>query len=1055
MANLFRPSSNVNAPAPPVTSLRIQQSVQGKGRLIGWGQTRIAGNLIWYGDFTSRTVSDGGGGGKGGGGGGGKGGGGGTKTLYAAAVAISMCEGPISDLFTIWYNKQKTTYQIAQDPFKEIWGAPGQSLNLTLFTGTYTQSPWGYLTSLHPGEDLSYRGDAYVGGGPLQLGESPELPNFTFEVRFGINSAYTGTTDANPRDVILDALTNDKYGVGFPSARWEGSSSYSSYCVATGMVMSPTISDQKAFSDHLRDWLMGTNSEAVWSAGQLKVVPYGDQSVTGNGATYTVPALPLYALTDSDLMAGGGDTGAPVDVHRMRVEDQANSVSVEFLDATNDYNPAVVEVKDDAAIQVYGLKKKSVTELHQFTQINAAIMSASLLLGRELIRCQYTFTAQGSFILLDPMDVITITDPGLSSSAITVRIKEITENEDHSLTMIAEDYLAGSASSPLYGAQPGQGAIPDYNATPGVVATPLVFEPTDELAHGLFIWGAVTGSSPTNWGGCEVWASWDGITFAKVQENLIGGARMGVLSAPLPTFVAPVQGPSLDNTNTLSVDLTMSQGQLASGSATDNLLFGSMLWVDGELISYQTAVVTGTFTYDLTGLNRGALGTDISEHASGSFFTRVDQGIFSVAYTQDKIGATLYLKFLSFNRYGANKQGLQDVGAYSYRILGTALTSPLPNVENFVSSFVGNITYLDWDTVDDFRSPIQYEIRKGTNWETAQFVGTFSHPHIPAIGDADYWIKAVVTPIAGLTVYSEDAVAINITGSVVPFNLLARYDEGPSGAAWPGSLDGDVVNDGIFIRTTFTNPAVAGTDFLAVADVFTIVDKFAIGGGSGHYTIPDTHIVSAGRLAPCLVSIDFAGIGEGTSDFFNPGPPDNNDFFAHDDVFDTAANRFIDVHPEIAISTDGVTFGPWQRYQAGVYNLWDVKARMVIRSLDPVNVVAVLTQFVFSVYAPTRTDHPLVNFALPPAGQTVTFAPDGGLPAAAFNGGPNGGNIAPSPGVTLPNPAAFPGTQAANLSLVSGDDIFITGLSLSQLTIQVKNAGVGVTRNVTLQVWGF
>lgn len=1053
MANMFRPSSSVNKPPPAATSLRIQQSVQGKARLVGWGQTRIAGNLIWYGDFTATPVNSGGGG-KGGSGGGGKGGGGNTTYNYTAAVAISMCEGPISDLFTIWYNKQKTTYQIASDPWSQLWGAPGTALNLVLFTGTYAQTAWGYLSSLHPTEALNYRGDAYVASGPFQLGDTPELPNFTFEVRFFINTAYSGVTDANPRDVLFDALTNTKYGVGFPSARWEGSTSWSNYCIATGLVFSPTIADQKPFADHLRDWLMATNSEAVWSAGQLKIVPYGDQNVTGNGATYTVPALPLYALTDNDFMPGSGETGAPVAVHRPRIEDYMNSVSVEFMDATNDYNPAVVEVKDDASIQVYGLRKQSTTELHQFTRSAPATMAASLLLGRQVLRSEYAFEVQGAFILLDPMDVITITDPGLGDAAITVRIKEITENEDSTLTMLCEDYLAGSANSPVYGSQPGQGAIPDYNVASGNVATPVIFEPTDELAHGLFVWGAVTGADLDTWGGCEVWASWDGLTYVKIEDNLIGGARMGVLTGTLPTFNPPVQGPSLDNTNTLSVDLSMSRGQLASGSATDNLLFGSMLWVDGELISYQTAAVTGTYSYNLTLLNRGALGTDITAHLSGTFATRVDQGIFSVPYTQDKIGATLSLKFLSFNKYSANKQGLQDVGAYSYTIVGTALTSPLPDVENFVSSYVGNITYFDWDIVDDFRSPIFYEIRKGATWDAGQFVGTFAHPHVPAIGDDNYWIKAVCTPTAGLVVYSENAIQISIAGSVVPLNLIASYDEAPTGSNWPGTLSGDVVNDGTFIHTIFSDPLGAGTDFLAIPDVYAVPNKLLYGSGQGYYTIPDSHIINEGRLAPCLVQIIFAGAGITSADFFHPGPPDDNDVFAHSDIFDTEANRFIDVHPEIAISTDGVTFGPWQRYQAGVYNLWKVNARMFIKSLDPINIEAALISFTFIVYAPTRVDHPLVNFALAPGGQTITFAPDGGV-AAAFRGGPNGGVITPSSGVILANPAAVPGIQAANLSLVAGDEIFLSGLSLSGVTIQVKNAGAGVTRNVTLQVWGF
>lgn len=1054
MANMFRPSSSVNKPPPAATSLRIQQSVQGKGRTIGWGQTRIAGNLIWYGDFTATAVNTGGGGKGGGGGGGGKGGSGNTSYQYSAAVAISMCEGPVSDVFSIWYNKQKTTYQIAQNPFSEIWQASGQSLNLTLFNGAYTQTAWGYLSSLHASEALNYRGDAYMAAGPLQLGDSPELPNFTFEVRFSIFGAYTGTTDANPRDALLDALTNDKYGLGFPASRWEGSNSWSNYCVATGLVMSPVVTDQKTFADHMRDWLAATNSEAVWSAGKLKIVPYGDQTITAHGATYTVPTSPLYAVTDADLMPGSSQTGAPILVHRARVEDRNNSVSVEYLDATNDYNPAVVEVKDDAAIQVYGLKKKTLTEFHQITQKAAATMSASLMLGREQVLNTYEFSVQGCFILLEPMDIITVTDAALSSAAIAVRIKEITENEDLTLTIQAEDYLAGAGSSPLYGSQPGQGALPDYNADPGVVAAPVIFEPTDELAHGLFIWGAVTGIDLTDWGGCEVWASWDGITYSKVEENLVGGARMGVLTAQLAFFNAPVQGPSLDNTNTLSVDLVLSHGQLASGSAADNLLFGSMLWVDGELISYQTAAVTGTYSYNLTGLNRGALGTDITAHLAGSFVTRVDQGIFSVPYTQDKIGATLSLKFLSFNKYGANKQGLADVGAYTYSIVGTALTSPLPDVVNFVSSYVGNITYLDWDIVDDFRSPILYEVRKGASWDSGQFVGTFAHPHVPAIGDDDYWIKAVCTPTAGLVVYSENPILISIAGSVVPLNLLASYDEAPSGTNWPGTLSGDVINDGTFIHTLFSDPVGTGTDYLAVANVFAVPNKYLYGSGQGYYTIPDTHIIDGGRLSPCLVQIIFQGVGIGSTDFFHPGSPDDNDFFAHADVFDSAANRYVDVHPEISISTDGVTFGPWQRYQAGVYNLWKIKARMFIQSLDPINVEAALVSFEFIVYAPTRVDHPLVNVSLAPAGQAVVFAPDGGA-AAPFKGGPNGGTTSPATGIVLPNPAALPGIQVVNLSLQQGDDIFITGLSLSGCTIQAKNAGVGVARNVTVQVWGF
>src|SRR5206468_1952774 len=83
-------------------ALRVQASAYGQVVPIVYGQNRIAGKLIWYGDFTpiaqtSNTSS------------GGKGlGGGTTKTTgytYTAAVAILLCEGEIVQLCNVWDTK--------------------------------------------------------------------------------------------------------------------------------------------------------------------------------------------------------------------------------------------------------------------------------------------------------------------------------------------------------------------------------------------------------------------------------------------------------------------------------------------------------------------------------------------------------------------------------------------------------------------------------------------------------------------------------------------------------------------------------------------------------------------------------------------------------------------------------------------------------------------------------------------------------------------------------------------------------------------------------------
>ncbi len=1031
MAHLFQRKGTVNQPAQPAAALRVQQSIQGKPRAVGYGRNRIAGNLLWYGDFTAVQQTSGGGGGKGtGGGASGKGAQGSGSYSYYVSFVLGLCEGPVSAVSAIWNNKSKGTYTTAQLAPTQPWGFGGIGLGISLFTGTYAQTAWGHLTSLHPTEALNYRGDAYIAS-TMMLGNNPELPNLTFETIFAINSAYPGVYDANPKDIIYDALTNVYYGVGFPSARVAANTVYSNYCIATGLVMSPVLADQRPLSDTLADWAIATNSEFVWSAGTLSIIPYGDQTITANGATYTAPSSPLYALTDSDFIPGSDD-GSPVSVDRKRREDADNAIPVEYLDQVADYNPAVAEQKNDAAIQVYGLKKRAVLQLHGFTRAAPAQQCASLLLGRQEILNTYEFTVQGCYILLEPMDIVSITDAGIGCVAQWVRIKEITENDDYTLSMVAEEYLSGTANAPLYGNQSNTGFIPDYNVAPGAMNAPVIFEPTDQLAGGLEIWMALS-SSTTPWGGSEVWVSTDGTNFALVGE-VKGSARVGVTTAILPSVTTATTPPTIDTTSTLSLDLSQSQGQITSGTQDDALKFASLLYIGGEYVGYRDVAVTGTYTYNVTYLTRGGYGTTVATHASGSVAVRIDQSIFKFPFTQDRVGQTLYFKFLSFNKYGGGLQSLADVGAVAYVVKGTALTSPLPDVQNFVSSYVGNITYFDWDNVTDFRTPILYEIRKGASWEGGQVIGQYAHPHVPAIGDATYWIKAFCQPVAGLYVYSANATQLGINGSVIPLNLLASFDE-TTPVLWPGTVSGDALNDGTFIRTT------GGGDVLALADVFQVSDIFSLpsNASTGYYTVPDSHIINNGRLAPCLVQVIWTSSGSPAtgsgSDWFAPV-----DWFDQIDIYGSSANQLVQVYPEIAISTDGVTFGAFQKYAAGVYNMWKVKVRYKLQSLDA-NTIAFLTSAKEIVYAQTRTDNLLVNTSIAAAGVTLTFKPDGASTPVAFNGGPNG--------------ATVPAVQVTIMNKQSGDTEVVSSLTLSGCTVRVLNGGVGQIRNVTVQAVGY
>ena len=138
----------------------------------------------------------------------------------------------------------------------------------------------------------------------------------------------------------------------------------------------------------------------------------------------------------------------------------------------------------------------------------------------------------------------------------------------------------GVGTAALYVRQATAGSGLDALADPGDSNPPIVFEPPAALSGGdLEVW--VIASGGAHWGGCQVWISSDGNTYA-LAGTIYRGARQGLLSATLASHADP------DTSNTLSVDLTESAGQLLSGTMADADNLVTLCYCDSELISYQT-----------------------------------------------------------------------------------------------------------------------------------------------------------------------------------------------------------------------------------------------------------------------------------------------------------------------------------------------------------------------------------------------------------------------------------------------------------------------------------
>lgn len=607
-------------------------------------------------------------------------------------------------------------------------GQPQQKLSLTLFLGSRPQTPWSYLTSAHPGQDLGYNGLAYIAASAMDLGTSGTLPNLSFEVLSGITFG-AGIADAEPSAIIADLLANQFYGMAGVVPMGD-LTQYRNFCTANGLFISPVLDAQKAASAWIQEILDVTNAAAVWSEGVLKIVPYGDTTAVGNGATFIPDTTPIYDLTTSDLLT-------PVLIKRPSIADVMNSVSVEFTNRANDYNIEIAEDKDDAMIALYGLRKDNPKQAHSITTTTVAKFAANLLRKRSVeIRATYTFSLGWQFNLLEPMDLVTLTVPELGYNKKPVRITAMREDDTGTIQVDCEDFPWGTATPTLYPHQVGAGYVAQANSDPGAVATPIIFEANDRLSltgnyevwlgvcgpvvgisaatnatpiqitaanHGYKTgqkttiagalgntaangnWtvtvidsntftlngsvgnGAYTGSGfamNQDWGGCHVWISPDNSNYVQVG-TMYGPSRMGVLSAQLVSSADP------DTTHTLAVDLRESTGILNSGSASDADNFRTLCYVDGELISFQAATLTSAFNYNLaTRLRRGVFGSPIGTHNIGSAFLRLDDGVFVWEADPTLVGTTIFFKFTSFNRMGLMEQSLANATAYSFAFNG-------------------------------------------------------------------------------------------------------------------------------------------------------------------------------------------------------------------------------------------------------------------------------------------------------------------------------------------------------------------------------------------------
>lgn len=708
---------------PQYTGLQLPSSSSALPIPISYGLNRLGVNIIYYSNFQAIPILQAQqSGGKGGGGGGG------LQIVgyyYVANLELAFCEGPITGVGQVFVGQKQYIYS-ASSPNPLGFNLPkfvdsGYVTTPMLALGTSVQLPWsvlgGYDGSLSS-TALAYRGVAYLASAPYNLGQGASVGSIQFEIAGLLYGTGANEIDADPALVIQDFLTNPKHGAEFPSDELDtasllgasGDSSVQTYCRALGLCFSPQIVSQEAGNSVVSRWLQLLSLGAYYSGGRLRIVPFGDTDVHGlDGTIWVAPITPVADLDDDAFLERSDSDPVTVDI-----VDPINLPTVQVVEALNrsgvsvenalivsqisetisqmqrltgqggggnlpqpqglpQYNPTPVYARDLSMAQRFGVRVAQTISAHEVCDLNVASTIAQIILQRTLhIRKKFTFSLDWRYCRLEPMDIVTITDRWLGLDMKTVRILEVHEGDDWCSEYTAEDFIKGvSTPGPNLTSGTSYQGTNTAQAAPPVDAA-LIYEPPVGVTSGLAeIWfgasGGVGGTADPNWGGANVWASLDGISYDQVG-TINGAMPSGTLTAVFPDSTG------FDTTNVLSVDLTQSGADLNSTSDVNAQLGAANLTLvgsgaAGELLAFATAVLTAANEYDLTRIQRALFGTTHSAWQQGEPFA-VMQNILKLTLAPQYVGQTLYVKFQSFNAYGAGLQDISTCTVYTYPSTG-------------------------------------------------------------------------------------------------------------------------------------------------------------------------------------------------------------------------------------------------------------------------------------------------------------------------------------------------------------------------------------------------
>lgn len=500
--------------------------------------------------------------------------------------------------------------------------------------------------------------------------------------------------------------------------------------------------------------------------------------------------------------------GACVAFSRKDSSEVYNRFTVEFCNRSNSYENETVSYELSNDISKTGLRQMSTQNaLYFYTKERAVKVCQMLARKNERERNKYTIKLDWAYCILEPGDLITLTDPIIGLSKQIAMVDTVTEAKDGSITVECLQYVDGQYNAGIIDVSGSNYNYVDYNIEPSNTDRPIIFQPPSAATlSGNEIWIALRGADDT-WGGCNILVANQDANYQSLGQYRMSssyGTLAADMSSSADTFTAVING-DFDNVTTLDAQNA-----------------NSMMWIDGECLSYTTVRKNSNGTWTFGGVIRGQYNTNIVNHSSGSTVVSCDGALYTIELTKKDIGRQLFFKFPSVNVFNSNPQNEADVDYYTYTVKDYAIPSASDVIaytryyqtEDAVSYSI-QVTWTPPDLATYSRSQVWYKVKGDKDWTYADSgVNSATIPN--AMVGETYTIAVCVEDIYGAYEDPDSARQTSIT-----VQTKAVTPNAPEGVSV--KFGTDIVVSWQFVGNadvryyeirTDNNPGVVGANFL-------------------------------------------------------------------------------------------------------------------------------------------------------------------------------------------------------------------------------------------------